>query len=425
MRRRAIAGILLLGACTAHPEPPERIVLVVIDTLRRDQLSCYGGEQPTPHLDALAARGQLVPNAVASFHQTSMSMGALFTGRTPSLESGTAEAPLPWQGATWCGMARFAESEGADQCVPATLSTLAERLREAGYWTIGIASNPFLHEPSGFSQGFDDWVELGEKERDSRPLARLRVDHAPEAVAWNAVNDAAAAALARRPRDRFFLYVHYMDVHDYGRDGAGQLEQMKRAYRRRVAAVDTAMGRLLRSLDKDGLLEGSVVIATSDHGERLGERHPLQGTPAHMGNPSYQELLEVPLIVAPPVLPRSQGMVRTQDLFYLIQHIAGLVPQPAADLEAGELWIGEARFRTYRRDRWKSVVRRSNGELQLYDLDADPAESEDVSQRHPDVVEEHRIRIEALTRHFAAAAPSRRDLSEAERARLRALGYLE
>jgi hypothetical protein len=56
----------------------------------------------------LAARGQRFSNYTAAFHQTSMSMGALFTGRTPSLEFNRVERPLFWNSSTWCGLIRFA-----------------------------------------------------------------------------------------------------------------------------------------------------------------------------------------------------------------------------------------------------------------------------------------------------------------------------
>ena len=59
-------------ACDASPSPPESIVLIVIDTLRWDHLSCYGSEVSTPNIHALAARGEVDSTATASFHQTSI-----------------------------------------------------------------------------------------------------------------------------------------------------------------------------------------------------------------------------------------------------------------------------------------------------------------------------------------------------------------
>ena len=67
---------------------PQRVILIVIDTLRSDHVSCYGSASATPAIDAIAARGQRFTRATSSFHQTSMSMGAMFTGRTPSIETG-------------------------------------------------------------------------------------------------------------------------------------------------------------------------------------------------------------------------------------------------------------------------------------------------------------------------------------------------
>src|SRR6185295_18205944 len=136
-RATLVAAIAVLVACAAvltvvylRTRPPARIVLVVIDTLRRDRVSAYGGRVPTPNIDAFAAHGTVYRHAVGAFHQTTMSMAALFTGRTPSLE-GTAGQAVPWTGRTWCGLSRFAAREGDDACVPASLPTLAEAMRGA------------------------------------------------------------------------------------------------------------------------------------------------------------------------------------------------------------------------------------------------------------------------------------------------------
>jgi hypothetical protein len=291
---RRIAGALTaLCLCSCgNPAPPERIVLIVIDTLRRDFLTCYANALlPTPHIDALARQGRAYESVSAAYHQTSMSMAALFTGRTPSIERPEGHPPLPWTGQTWCGMARFAEP-GEELCIPKGLTTLAERLRGAGYWTIGVMSNPMLFEPSGFGRGFDDRSEVGRRPPEVGPLARYRAEEAWRERTWRHVNRAARRALARRAGDRFFLYVHYMDVHDWGYRGA--------PYAQSVAMVDTAVGALLGVLDAADLLEDAAVILTSDHGEHLGETHPpdpARVMRSHQGNPSYQELLHVPLIV--------------------------------------------------------------------------------------------------------------------------------
>jgi len=403
-----------------HARGPERIVLVVVDTLRRDHLSVYGSAIPTPNVAALAARGQVFENAVASFHQTSMSMAAMFTGRTPSIETGDPRQALPWNGSTWCGMARFGSGEG-DLCLPRSLPTLAERLRAAGYWTIGVTSNQFLYEPSGFGRGFDDWSQVDERKPTVGPASREAVPDPGRSRTWTSVNRAVDAALGRRPTDRFFLYVHYLDVHDY--------RFARRSYADAVAVMDQALGRLFGKLEKARLLDGAVVVLTADHGERLGEAHGIPGevpnSTGHYGNPSWQELLRIPLIVAPPVFADTQRFVRTQDLFEFVQQIAGLAPEPRLDTRPDELFVGELFFRTYRRGQWKATVRRSDGRAFLYDLEADPHEQRDLAEHEPLRVHAFRTRINELSRELAATPSVARELSEPEKARLRALGYLD
>jgi arylsulfatase A-like enzyme len=422
-----LAGVAALAALLAagwHAglgrRGPERIVLVVIDTLRRDHVSAYGGRVATPNLDALAARGQRFENAIASFHQTSMSMAAMFTGRTPSIETGTPGETLPWNGSTWCGMARF-RSGGDDPCIPRSLPTLAERLREAGYWTIGVASNQFLYEPSGFGRGFDDWTEVDERKPSTGKASREGVANPWRSRHWTAVQRGVERALARRRSDRFFLYVHYVDVHDW--------RFQKIGYAEAVRVMDEAFGGLVATLEAQDLLEGAVVVVTSDHGERLGEAHGLPGEVAnsygHYGNPSWEEQLRVPLLVAPPVFADTRRLVRTQDLYALVLEIAGLRPAPAADTKPDELFVGELHYRTYRDGRYKTTVHRPTGRAFLYDLESDPGEQRDLSASQALRVLAHRNRLNELTRSLAAAPAPRRELSEEEKDRLRALGYLE
>jgi len=106
------AGLTACGGERADAPPsarPERIVLLVVDTLRRDHVGAYGGRVATPNMDRLAERGQRFPDAWSSFHQTTMSMASLFTGRTPSLEQSGQRERVAWTGRTWCGLLRAAE----------------------------------------------------------------------------------------------------------------------------------------------------------------------------------------------------------------------------------------------------------------------------------------------------------------------------
>ena len=109
---------------------------------------------------------------------------------------------------SWCGMARFS-ADPEDSCIPQGLTTLAEDLKRANYWTVGVVSNPFLFQPAGYDQGFDEWIEVaaGDPEDKRKVLSRER--------SGIRVQTAVDEVLARIPDQPLFLYVHYMDVHDY------------------------------------------------------------------------------------------------------------------------------------------------------------------------------------------------------------------
>ena len=408
----------LLGlSCGAPHAGAERIVLIVIDTLRQDHVGAYGDAAETPNIDALAARGQVFPNVLAAFHQTTMSMGALFTGRTPSLETTDPQRTLRWNGDSWCGMARFATPGSDPACLPDGVPTLGERMSDAGYWTIGVPSNQFLFGDAGFSRGFDDWTEVGSP---SRPVEHPASERARLTAlrSWQPVTQAALAALARRQSDRFFLYVHLMDAHDY--------HYAKLEYRDAVTLADQAVGAIVDALAADGLLEGATILVTSDHGERFDERHRPPGMPKHYGNPSFQEVLQVPLVVAPPVREDASGLVRTQDLHGLLRTLAGDPAEAEGPPDTPELYVSERTFRSYQSGRWKSAIRRKDGKHFLYDLEADPAEQRNAAKQHPDIVQTHQQRVDELTRSLALERDRPgRDLSNEERRTLEALGYVE
>ena len=89
------------------------------------------------------------------------------------------------------------------------MGRLAEDLQEAGYWTLGVVSNESLFRPGGYDQGFDEWVGVGL----AKPGEVLNIFQASPIRTVKHVNDDALEALAKRPRDRFFLYLDYIDVH--------------------------------------------------------------------------------------------------------------------------------------------------------------------------------------------------------------------
>jgi arylsulfatase A-like enzyme len=410
-----VAFIVGCGIREVADSPPERIVLIVVDTLRADHLGIYGGSLKTPQFDALAERGQAFTNVVSSFHQTSMSMGGLFTGLTPSLESGDPQRSLAWNRGNRCGMARF-RSAGDEGCLPRAVTTLAEDLKAAGYWTAGVTANPLLFRPAGYAQGFDHWREVGLIPGGSL-RQQSKKEHA-ESRRGEHVNRAVAEVLAERPGDRFFLYVHFLDAHDW--------LLLRRSYARSVEIQDRLVGELLMDLDREGLLDYARVVLTSDHGEALGELHPLKARPGHLGNPSYEPVLRVPLIVAPPISLDVSAPFRGTDVAGLIRRIAGLESREP-EIPREDFFLSEEQYRTYRKGRFKSIWPRNGRRELLFDLEADPGETRNRARRHPEVLARHRARIDELSRQLAHDRSV--ELDDADRTtdteRLRALGYIE
>jgi arylsulfatase A-like enzyme len=420
----AIAMTCCVVACDApETRAPSTIILIVVDTLRADYVSAYGSSIPTPNIDRLARTGQVFTNATGSFHQTSMSMGALFTGRTPSLESGRAEAPLHWNGRTWCGMIRFASSDGDQACIPEGIEGLGQALKRGGYRTAAVVSNFFMFRPAGFERGFDSWVEVGDKPRDPNVITLTD----PNTRTARKVNHAALKLLEQKSAQPLFLYLHYLDVHDYF--------LARRSYREAVTEFDAALGSLLDALEERGLVEDALLILTSDHGESLGEVHLMEslamnGVTSHLGNPSFETVLKVPLIISPPIDEDPSRFLRSQDLFDLILDLAKVPSHApatqAGELEPDELYLSELHYQTYRKGRWKTTRRRSDGKLWLLDLEEDPDERRDFAGVHPEILASHARRIEELTAELGTAEGVRAEtLSPEDRKRLRALGYLE
>jgi len=245
------------------------------------------------------------------------------------------------------------------------------------------------------------------------------------------VNRAVAESLDQRQSDRFFLYVHYMDVHDH--------KLAQRSYAAAVKVVDGSVGDLLDSLEDTGLLEDAFVVLVSDHGEILHEEFPLPAG-LHLGNPSFEPVLEIPLIVFPPLVRDTSRTIRTQDLRDLILDIAGYRGSAPADTDPDELFLSEMIWQTYRKGRWKSMQFRRRNDFYahlkpyepdktdspyLFDLLDDPEEQHDVSALHPEVVAAHGERIRKLGEELAERRVVDQELSAEDARRLRALGYLD
>ena len=448
MKGRAVAAIGLLALCACAAEPPRNVVLVVVDTVRADHLGLYGHERPTsPRLDEWSARGVVFEQALATSPWTVPSFASIYTGHLPSRH----------------GAARVAQDPGAPGVSIGRLDdgvrTLAEVLFERGFDTAAIVNNPFLHARGGLARGFSSY--------DHQPGNNWKMRRA------DAVVDRTLAWIDR-PRDTPFLLVaHLFDPHlDYdppepfrGRFADGYsggirypVSDLRRirasrvahrpedrrfiagAYDEELLYIDAQIGRLLDGLEERGLLDDTLVILVSDHGEELFDH----GSFEH-GHSVYQELLRVPLVIWAPEARarRIAAPVSIADVFPTVLAAIGAAPEPG--LHGRSLWNavlgGEAPTErvfvaenTLRGGEQKALVRWphklvldvTTDRARLFDLVRDPGETRDLASEHPDVRDQMLVILRATlddAQRGRTAEPVEFPPETIER--LRELGYLE
>jgi choline-sulfatase len=399
------------------PAPRERpnVVLVTIDTLRADRLGCYGhAAAVTPALDALAARGVRFATAIAHVPLTGPSHASLLTGRTP-LGHG------------------FRDNGG--YVLPAQVKTAAEDFRQAAYRTAAFVSAFPLDRRFGFDRGFetyDDHLPKGNDRRRPPYVERLADATTDAALRWLSAPAAAGAS-------PFFLWVHYYDPHAPYEPPAALSERFRASpYDGEIAFVDAQLARLLRALEQKGTLARTLVLATADHGEALGEH----GEGTH-GLFVYDATLKVPWIMAGPGVGAgrvSTTVARGIDLLPTLLDYAGIAPRadlegrslrpaaegrPMADAPAyaeslyPEREFGWAPLHAWRTARYKLI---EAPRPELYDLEADAGERTNRAADEPVRVEELRRVLQSALSRPAPAAGAEVDPETAER--LRALGYV-
>jgi arylsulfatase A-like enzyme len=459
---------------------PLNVVLITVDTLRADRLSCYQPKgNPTPHIDRLAAEGVLFANAFCDVTWTTPSMSSVMTGTY----------------ATRHGMRSTYQ-----QLDPANV-TLAEELKRHGYHTAAIIGSFPLAASFGLDQGFDTYDD-----HFTAPILTggdAPVAHVPNQFStnideqrlfqWvkaqadayrpdNEVSDAAIAWLRGQHPSPFFLWVHYFGPHELGDMRLSREEQDARTvavYDEDVRRSDREVGRFLDAMRELGLDRHTLTILHADHGQSLGE-HLYVGHGKNLYNPT----LRIPLMMRlPGIMPAGAHIVtmaRNIDIMPTVLEAVGITPSvpidgtslqrlwnapdrqpvpelycetylPATDAFAEEVDDGKGgivrvgfRRRGLFRDNWKLIVNepwplldyahpppipaeitgRLSGE-ELYTLPTNPLEMRNgLVKDRPDVVRELRAKIDAYNA-TAAHGGAHHELDEAAKQRLRSLGYLQ
>lgn len=412
----AVACSLSVAAGPANPQKTPsgpNVLLITVDTLRADRLGSYGHTPAaTPVLDALAKSGARFVDATAHAPLTHPSHAAILTGR--------------YQGSFGIRL------NGMDP-LPDDATTLAERMKVAGYRTAAVVGSVVLDKSHGLGQGFDTYDdEIATPASGTVTMASLQRT-ASEVTA-------AAKTWLQEQRSPWFLWVHYYDPHlpyeappQFAKAAAG------RPYDAEIAYVDAQIGSLLAAVDKTQ----TVVVVTSDHGEALGEH----GEPDH-GFFLYDATLRVPLIMAGPGIKSAviKEQVRSIDIAPTIARLAGAAPDPHPSagvslgvlLEGGsrpeipvsiaESWyprlhFGWSELRSARVGEWKYIAA---PKPELYDLRVDTGETKNLASSRAQVASRLDAEVRRITSafgHTQRTAPAPQPDPETV-ARLQALGYV-
>ena len=415
----AVVAVAVTATLLVSRAPRPNVLVLVMDTARADRCSFLGYERPTtPRLDELARDATVFRDAWSPSNWTGSAHASLFTGLRTE---------------------HHGFQEGTRDYLGTAPDTLAGRLAAAGYATACFSNNTIVAPEFGLVRGFEKYVPMFAQQ--VRPLPWARQTH-EQAADW-----AAAQEKAGRP---FFLFINDVEPHlpydppedvsarflrgsppaadvaagrryEYPRSmaynlGVEELSEPRRGilsdlYDGEMAGLDAEIGTLLDRLRESGLLDSTLVVIVSDHGENLGEHHLFEH-----GLGLHRTLCRVPLLVRGPggfrggrvvedvvrledVLPTvleacGVGLPANIDGISLAHDLPGRVARAVQPLQvrwrdrvveqfgaAGTAKLFRACESAY--DGRFHLIRWSDGAEELFDVRADPGETRNVAAGEP------------------------------------------
>ncbi len=447
----AVLGGVLWAGCSGGPSG-RFVVLVIMDTVRRDALGCYGNDRgTTPRLDLLAADGVRFDRAISSSGWTLPSVASILTGNWATIHGALG------RGSNLTAIRR-------------EMTTAAEVMKAAGYRTAAYTNAAFVSPELGIDRGFDVFDHVYAFNENTR-----RADET--------LNAAIEYAREHR-REDCFIMVHLFDPHldydpppDYATrftDGRAEpppplsieicldmqrdddtvapteadIEYVRGVYHGEVAFMDEQIGRLVDELKDMDLYDRAMIVAVADHGEEFWEHGGFEH-----GHTLYDELVDVPLIVKFPsdLHPTTRVVkwqVRTLDIMPTVfDYLAVKVPESFAGESLLSYVRGEPRGHRNvlsesllygtRRVAWRTAryvyiqdIEDGRDDIgELYDWNNDRGERVDLSRDYPEVAAQLRAQcldyyLTLLARAKTMSALEPVDMSPEEIEKLRSLGYV-
>jgi arylsulfatase A-like enzyme/Flp pilus assembly protein TadD len=404
--------------------PALNVLLITIDTLRADHLACYGYKRiETPHIDQLAKEGVLFKQNIADVPLTLPSHTSIMTG-TYALYHNVID--------------------NGNYRVPDKQTTIAEILKEYDYKTSAFVSAFVVDSRFGLDQGFDYYYDFDEQILDEEKAMALseiqRIAEETTAVFYN--------WLREHRDDKFFTWLHLYDPHDpYTPPEPFASMYKNNLYDGEIAYVDKIIGEIISTFEAMGLLDKTIIIFVSDHGEGLGDHK--EATHQFF---IYDSVMHVPLIFRfPALLPAGkiiEKQTRNIDIVPTIlsllkidikkyPHIQGkdltplMIGQPDAlpvdafcQTEIPRLRFGWSDLHCIRDGEWKYI---QAPKPELYHVVSDAGELHNVINQHEAKARELAFRLKKVEEKYSAKAeeePASVELDAESLQKLQSLGYL-
>ena len=426
MRRPFVAALALFAAGLA-PTCSSRsgaglaglnVLVITLDTTRTDALGLYGNAHAvSPRIDELGRTGLVFDACYTPVPLTLPAHCSLFTGRYP--------------------IAHQVRNNGT-YVLPPSEPTMAGVFKERGYDTAAFVASFTVAAKFGLGRGFDAYDEDFETgEAVQNYLAEIPADRVAEKfLRW----------LETRKSGRFFGWVHFYDAHapylphpEAGAAGDGSPWSL---YEGEVRFVDGQVGRIVEALKAKGLYETTLIVIVGDHGEAFGE-HKEQGH----GIFGYEESLRVPLVLHNPRLfPSPRRVSGRLSLVDVMPGLLELVKMPVPSAVQGRSFrpLVDGREKERREIYFESLFGQeeygwapltglidgsfkyiSLPDAELYDVDADRRESQNLLAGREEAARAMDRKLAAFVERAASGAgPRRRELSESDVKKLTSLGYV-
>lgn len=431
--------ILAIGCGEAPPQVRQpNILLVSLDALRADHLSCYGYDRQTsPFLDELAADGTRFSQAFVNTHGTPPSHTTMLS----SLYQETHR--VGYGGGT---------PEGRNDVIPEQVEMVQQILQRNGWRTVAVTGGGYMSEIFGFGRGFGSFSGKASSIEQGTDLMIKELEEEQNRPIFAFLHTYQIHSPYDPPN-------HYRDLWDTGEsdiDGSNEslvpiqnrahevlekkdFDHLEALYDGEIRFTDTTLRSFFSDLERIGFMDDALVIITSDHGEEFGDHGGL----LHRVS-LYEELLHIPVILYGNGIARGRvdpTLISLIDIAPTILSAAGLPTTPnmegrnlLGDLSSPR-WQDQRVFAQYtslryaiRTPRFKLIQNPNKDRIQLFDLRHDPGENRNIRRRHEDLAASLLAELEEWKRTLPEPInleATQANLPPETLEELRALGYVD